>query len=251
VIRGTDVPGVHSRREARALRCERVAQRGITTRARIEAIRGRRAHKTTEAFVISPHVRWWAPFRSLGHPEAFQGGKYSMRLALVIISESEFDEIFNHMTSHPSGYRNMHMREMRQEKSKDVLRYLHAMYALDGPVKKIEGMISGPRVFAHYMITRRSARHSQINDLDTSGDPKEFARLQEQFLPEITKRVKQEKASRVYASNRLPGRYYLQRRFGGIPATAPICQEAVASKVLHQDFVAQLEPWDLLLFRPR
>jgi hypothetical protein len=174
-----------------------------------------------------------------------------MSLALAIISESQFDEIFNHMTSHPSGYRNMHMREMRQEKKKDVLRYLHAMYALDGTVKQIEGMISGPRIFAHYMLVRRSGRHSQINDLDTSGDPKEFTRLQQQFLPEIQGRVEQEKASRVYASNRLPGRYYLQRRFGGIRATAPICQEAVASKVLHQDFVEQLEPWDLLLYRPR
>ena len=168
-----------------------------------------------------------------------------MSLAAITIATSDFDWIFEHLTTNKPRHRNMHMRETRQQNRKEVLRYLHAMYALKSSVRRIEGMISGPRVFAHYSITRRSAQYAQINDLDTSGDPKEFARLHKQFVKEILDRVKQEKSNKQFASNGLPGRYYLRRQVGGMLASDPICRQAVSSK--EQAFVDQLQPWDLRL----
>jgi hypothetical protein len=168
-----------------------------------------------------------------------------MSAALVIISESEFDEIFVHMTSHKSGYRNMHLRAHRAPKTGRELRHLHAIYALKGSPKQIEGMISGPKVFVHYKITRRANQPAQMTVITASGDQRERAKIWESFAKNVLDRARAEPSP--FPPKYLKGQYYLRRHRGGMVATHPTCQQAIASGTLDAKFVAQLAPWDLAL----
>lgn len=183
-----------------------------------------------------------------------------MSLALVTISESEFNEIFDHMISHPSGYRNLHLRQSSTIKGKRGLKYLHAMCALQGSLKQIEGMISGPKLFLHYQITRRANQNAQMIVFPrSSGDPRERDRVWKNFASKVLRRVRDERAARVREeqtngadrySRYTPGQYYLRRHKGSLSAaTRSTCQQAIDSGVLDARFASQLEPWELLLFR--
>jgi len=174
-----------------------------------------------------------------------------MGLASVVISAADFNEFYNYLTTQERGYRNMHMRKPRQVKGKRVLRYLHAMYAMKGSPKQIEGMISGPGgILLHYKMVEG---FEQLDVLDEDGDQKEIDSITRTLLAEIKKRLGDERkyrlADRQYEPKRTSGQYYLKRRKGGIKASHPTCQDAMASSVLDQRFIAKLAPWDLLLFR--
>jgi hypothetical protein len=168
-----------------------------------------------------------------------------MSAALVIISESEFDEMFDHMTSHKSGYRNMHLRAVRTPKTGRELRYLHAMYALRGTPKQIEGMISGPNVFVHYKIARRANQLAQMVVIAATGDQRERDKIWETFSEKVLSRARAE--PNEFGPTYLKGQYYLRRHRGGMPATHETCRQAIKSGVLHPKFVAQLQPWEFHL----
>jgi hypothetical protein len=171
-----------------------------------------------------------------------------MSLALVALSPTDFQTIYDHLTTHKPPYRNMHLREACQRNGKRDLRYLHAMHANRG-APEIEGMVSGPGVFWHYKIVNARIR-TQLNVLVETASPKAKARMLRRFLAEINGRIQQETAGSQYFPTRTPGQLYLRRKRPGTSATHPHCTQAVAQQVLDGRFVSSLAAWELELLRP-
>lgn len=169
-----------------------------------------------------------------------------MSLANVAVSTSDFDHIYHHVSTHLPKYRNMHLREACQRNGARDLRYLHALRVVPGDAPAIEGMISGPGVFWHYVLVRTRTK-TQLNVLAEVGTPKDLARIETRFLAEIMKRIAQEGASGQPYANYSPGQFYLRRRAPGMSATHPTCRAAVGRRVLDRRFVAVLSPWKLEL----
>ncbi|MDB4991335.1 MAG: hypothetical protein JWN04_6513 [Myxococcaceae bacterium] len=171
-----------------------------------------------------------------------------MSLTQVSVAPEQFHDLHSHLMTHRGGRNaNMHLRETRQEKGVDQLRYLHAMKA-DGP-NRILGSISGPNLLCEYELTW-NGRRTQLAVRPLRVAAKEDARLGRQFLKEIFRRVKAERErddDDPIKVVRLKGEYYLVRRSGGMPVTHPICIAAVTAGVIDQRFAAILEKWNLAL----
>ena len=171
-----------------------------------------------------------------------------MSLALLRVQVSDFDAIFDHLTSRPR-YENMHLREACQRNNQRDLRYLHAMRANGNGAPEIEGMISGPGVFWHYKLTKSKGR-TQLNVLSQRGSPAALARMQRRFLVEIVARIKQEQSGEVHHPSLTSGQFYLRRANPGMPANHRNCVDAVSDGVLDQRFVSRLAAWNLQLLHP-
>jgi hypothetical protein len=172
-----------------------------------------------------------------------------MSLALATIDLSDFDFIYNHLLSHKPPYRNMHLRQTRQQNGRRLLRYLHTLHANRSAHDEIEGMMSGPEVFWHYRL-RRGTRSVQLTLISENATPRELARIPERFLPEIRARIMQERAGGDHHPKRLRGQLYLRRRNPGMPSTHHNCVRAVEDDALDQAFVDQLLPWRFELVAP-
>jgi hypothetical protein len=172
-----------------------------------------------------------------------------MSLALVAIPPFDFDLIYQHLVSHNHRYRNMHLREACQRNKARDLRYLHAIYANQGPTPEIEGMISGPGVFWHYKLARSSSR-TQLNVLSQRGSPKALARIERRFLREIIARMRHEQSGVVHYPSRTAGQFYLRRSIPGMLPTHQSCVIAVSAGVLDPMFVSRLSAWNLELLHP-
>lgn len=164
-----------------------------------------------------------------------------MSLAGVQIATSAFEIVYSHLLKH-SVHHNMHMREARVRNKKRTLRHLHAMHASSAGLRAIHGAVSGPGIYVRYVLTRR-----QINVLAEEGAAKDLERLAQTFERRMLLRVDQERGGGVPFTNYLPGEYYLRRCPGGIAATHPKCERAVAAGVLDARFVGHLAPWNLML----
>lgn len=171
-----------------------------------------------------------------------------MSLARVIVPVTDFDAIYSHLVSHNPKYRNMHMREARYRQKKRVLRHFHAMYAHPGVPARIEGMFSGPDVFLHYELVRNRTR-TQLNVFAEKAPPADLDRIENKFLSWIWDRVRMEQGGMNFAPDRIRGQLYLERHSPGSRTTDQCCTEAVADATLDHRFVAQLGPWDLLLWK--
>lgn len=172
-----------------------------------------------------------------------------MSLANVALASSDFELIHDHLMSHEPRYRNMHLREVRQRAKKRVLRYLHAMRALPGEPKTIEGMISGPGVLWHYRIAQ-TKRRTQLSVLQERGDAEDLERIGRRFLIEIRKRVSFERSGERHRPKRLKGHFYLRRGLPGTPSSHPTCRLAVGEGVLDELFVSKLSGWGFELLCP-
>ena len=171
-----------------------------------------------------------------------------MSLALVTVPISDFDVIHDHVATYYPQHRNMHLREAHYSNKKRVLLYLHALHAKRG-ARQIEGMISGPGLFWHYVLSGSKSR-TQLTVIHEPSDLKARKRIQQQFLAEILERVALEKKGEKHFPKRKKGQFYLRRWAPGSPATHRHCVSAVSSKVLDQRFVAVLEDWNLELLCP-
>jgi len=172
-----------------------------------------------------------------------------LSLALVTVELSDFEYVHDHVANHYPAYRNMHLREACQRDGERELRYLHAMHAKPGGSRQIEGMISGPGLFWHYVLTGSKSR-TQMTVIHEPVDEKARKRIQQQFLAEIFERVALEKSGKKHYPKRKEGQFYLRRGAAGTPATHRHCLSAVANEVLDQRFVSVLERWNLELLCP-
>jgi hypothetical protein len=181
-------------------------------------------------------------------PSTERKDHFQMSLALVQVPVQDFQFIHAHLTTY-SPKRNMHLREMQTVKKQTNLRYLHAMHVAPG-TNDIDGAISGPAVFWRYRI-RLVAGRVQLQVLVQRSSAKDAARIQSHFLPEILKRVRQEKAGTKHQFPKLKaGRFYLRRWFPGMHHTHANCVAAVSSGTLDPAFVSQFQPWNFLLLHP-
>jgi hypothetical protein len=172
-----------------------------------------------------------------------------MTLALVQVSRSDFETIHDHLTNHNPRHKNMHMRQPRIRNKIRGLRYLHAMRLVPDDQSAIEGMLSGPGVFAHYGLVATST-DVQLNVISLRGEPKELARFQKRFLHEVLVRVHQEQQQAAHFPKYAAGQYYLKRSKNGQAAGSPICATAAASGALAGQFVSVLRPWGFeLIYR--
>ena len=165
-----------------------------------------------------------------------------MTLALVALSQSDFDIIYDHVAAHNPRYANMHLREAGVRNGIRGQRYLHAVHVHSGHPRTLEGKLSGPGVFAHYQIVSTSAG-LQLNVLYQGGEPREIRRLPKRFIPELLGRVAQEQAGGSLYTNYSPREYYLRRSGSGRPPKDPLCVKAGASGQLDQRFVDVLSAW--------
>jgi hypothetical protein len=174
-----------------------------------------------------------------------------MSLALVQLPISDFDQIYDHVSTH-TRHRNMHLREartyQRQRVRYRVLDFLHALYA-PAATREIVGMITGRNLFWHYRLRPAASMHyAQVQVLTPArSSPQDAVRLQNRFHADLLGRVQQELSGASGYPNYLPGQFYLRRRSPGMPVAHPHCQAAIASGELDQRFVAQLHSWNLEL----
>lgn len=171
-----------------------------------------------------------------------------MSLARVNVPLPIFDAIHSHLVWNKPPYRNMHLREARYSQKKRVLRYLHAIHAARDAAYKVEGVISGPDVFWQYELLRYKSR-TQLNLIAEDAPPDALDRIERTFLPEILQRIREEQRREKFNPKRLSGQYYLIRDRDGSLPSHPDCKRAVAEGVLDEEFVEQLAPWALRLFR--
>lgn len=172
-----------------------------------------------------------------------------MSLAFVTVEAADFDVIRQHLTNHMPEYGNMHLREACERDGERDLRYLHAMYAPVSIPILIEGKICGPGVYWHYQLTR-TPDGTQLNVMAERGPERALTRIARRFTTEIIRRVQQEQAGLDYYPSRTPGQFYLRRSKPGAPATHRTCRRAVDEGFLVEEFVAQLEAWNLELLCP-
>jgi hypothetical protein len=172
-----------------------------------------------------------------------------MSLALVTVTSADFDFIYAHLRSHAPTYQNMHLREACQRNKKRDLRYLHAMRPKPGDAKVIEGMISGPGVLWEYALIR-TRTGTQWNVMTNEAPPRQHRRIGAQFLKEVMKRIREEKAGFDGFPSRTRGQYYLRRHATGTPINHPTCKRAIADRVLDERFLATVLPWGFQLLCP-
>jgi len=177
-----------------------------------------------------------------------------MSLALVQISPADFQMLYDHLSTFRPRYKNMHMRQVRyvtvtnRPKKRMLLRYLHAMIAT--PTGEIEGVISGPSAFWDYRL-KVSSGLPQIQVRVRRSSPEADARLRDRFVPEVLKRMRQEKETHGDVFPKLtPGEFYLRRCRPGMLSTHANCLTAVSTGVLDQRFVDKLRAWNFALLHP-
>jgi hypothetical protein len=168
-----------------------------------------------------------------------------LSLAKVLVPVSDFEVIHDHVLNHYPQYRNMHLREHCQRDGERDLLYLHAMRAVPGSSKKLEGMISGPGLYWHYVLTQK-----QITVLHEPTSEKARKRIEKYFLTEILERVALERSGEKHYPKRKKGQFYLKRGAVGTPATHRHCVSAVATGALDRRFVSVLQLWNLELLCP-
>jgi hypothetical protein len=175
-----------------------------------------------------------------------------MTLRAVRLSEPEFQEVCHHLTTHRPHYRNMHLRDFRQRNRQRGLRYLHAMRAVEIEHSTgIEGMISGPDgLLVHYRIQLRNSG-PRIQVFREDGPQAEIDRIGARFLPQIMKRIQEERAGNEHNPKRLKGQFYLRRCRPGMRPDHRTCVAAVAARVLDPWFVGQLGAWNFELLWPQ
>lgn len=171
-----------------------------------------------------------------------------MSLALVQVPLADFHDVLAHLVSHMPSHRNMHLRQVRQQNGRRVLRYLHAMHVAPGS-SEIEGMISGPQMMWRYKMLVLN-RVPQIQVLVQRSSQRDAARIQRRFLPEILARIAQEQSAPAHYARRLAGQFYLRRSIRGMHHSHRNCVAAVASGSLDPAFVAELQSWRLALLHP-
>ncbi len=176
-----------------------------------------------------------------------------MGLAEVELSMSDFEVVYDHISSYAPGtkrYGNMHLRQNRQRKNEIVLRYLHAMRVVPGATKALHGMICGPGLLWAYEIHpgRRKARLLVTID---EADDKERERIERRFTNEILKRVKEEQGGEHPPPALRPGHLYLRRSDPPMSLAHSTCREALSAKVLDRRFLSQILPWGFRLIRGR
>ena len=171
-----------------------------------------------------------------------------MSLATVIITTTDFDDIYNHLNTHKPKYKNMHLREACQVKKQRVLRYLHIMKSKTS--NEIHGMVSGPNIFCHYIIKKNALGRIQINVQSENGTPREIKRLAKNFTKEIMNRVAFEKGGSEHYPKRKKKQFYLIRNDPGTPASHKSCQAALKSGTLDVSFLNQLVSWKFRLLYP-
>jgi len=168
-----------------------------------------------------------------------------MGLAQVAITMSDFDFVYEHISSYaPTSkiYGNMHLRRNRTQKKVARLRYLHAMRVRPTPEKAIDGMICGPGLLWSYEILPARTRARLLVSIDEADD-KERDRIEQQFLKEVLDRIKSEQGGEHPLPTLTPGHLYLRRSEPGMSITHPTCTSAIASKTLDHRFLSQILPW--------
>jgi hypothetical protein len=172
-----------------------------------------------------------------------------MNLALVPISVPVFQEIRDHLLTYKPRYRNMHLRERCQRDSEWGLRYLHALHASQS-TSDVEGMISGPGIFLRYQMSMASRTRIHLRVTAHRSTPQADVRIYRRFLPEIAKRIQEERALPEHHPRLTPGQFYLRRSIPGMHDSHQNCIDAVRDEVLAQEFVSQLHAWNLRLLHP-
>lgn len=172
-----------------------------------------------------------------------------MGLAQVAIPMSDFDVVYEHISSYaPTSklYGNMHLRMNRTQNKVARLRYLHAMRVRPTAEKAIEGMICGPGLLWSYEILPGRTRARLLVSIDEADD-KERDRIEKQFLKEILDRVASEQGGEHPLPTLTPGHLYLRRSDPPMAITHPTCTSAIASKTLDRRFLSQILPWGFRL----
>lgn len=172
-----------------------------------------------------------------------------MGLAAARVTPPDFQSIRDHLVSHKPPYRTMHLREVRQQAKRRVLRYLHAMHTTSAEPNVIEGMIAGPEVFWHYRLINSRFR-TQLSVITEVGPDDQLARIGDRFLIEVFARIADEQKGSDHRPRYLPGQFYLRRKRGGVAPSHATCVQAVKQGVLNAKFVSKLAPWDLELLCP-
>jgi predicted transcriptional regulator len=220
----------------------------VTPRARDALLAAASRRPKTQFSIVLWELCSTANRRVIGRRNLRTARGFAMKLALVEVTHSDFEQIYDHLASHKPHYRNMHMREACQRKRKRELRYLHAMYALPTG-REIDGMISGPGIFWHYKLIGTGAR-TRIRVFGERGSPKDLARIGRHFVKRILARIELEREDAKRHPKRKAGQFYLRRCQPGMPDTHRNCRRAVTSGALDPRFVSQLESWDLELLCP-
>jgi hypothetical protein len=114
----------------------------------------------------------------------------------------------------------------------------------------VEGMISGRGIFLRYRMSMAGRMRIHLHVLAHRSTPQADARIYRRFLPEIAKRIQEERALPVHHPRRTPGQFYLLRHIPGMRESHQNCIDAVTAGVLDQAFVSQLHAWNLRLLRP-
>lgn len=170
-----------------------------------------------------------------------------MSLGGVRVSSEDARYIRDHISTHPLGYGNMHLRIRCKRDGEYDLRYLHIMH-VDGSY--IEGAISGRDIWWQYRI----APTGQVTVLIDRAPPRERRRIEKRFLPEVFARVEGEKkqleSGEKYTPRYARGQFYLRRSHYGTLPTHPTAVAAVTEGVFAQPFVDLLAPWGFELLRP-
>jgi hypothetical protein len=172
-----------------------------------------------------------------------------MGLAKVDIPASDFNVVYQHISSYAptdTKYGNMHLRQTRQQDKTKVLRYLHAMRVRPNSEKAIEGMICGPGLlWAYELLPGRTAARLVVS-IDEST-VKESERIERQFLKEIRDRVAEEQGSEHPSPSLTRGHFYLRRRRPPMSVTHPTCKKAIDSKIFDLRFLSRILPWGFRL----
>jgi len=176
-----------------------------------------------------------------------------MGLAETEIPMSDFNVVYEHISSYaPTArmYGNMHLRQTRQQKKVTVLRYLHAMRVRPTSEKAIEGMISGPGLLLAYEILPARTRARLLVSIDEANE-KESERIERQFLKEILNRVTDEQGTEHPPPSLTPGHLYLRRCAPPMSITHPTCRYAIESQMLDSRFLLGILPWGFRLILGR
>jgi len=176
-----------------------------------------------------------------------------MGLADVEIPISDFNLVYEHISSYtPTArmYGNMHLRQTRQQKKMMMLRYLHAMRVRPTSEKAIDGMLSGPGLLLAYEIIPARTRARLLVSIDEANE-EESERIERQFMKEILNRVTEEQGSEHPPPSLTPGHFYLRRCTPPMSIMHPTCRYAIDSQMLDSRFLSRILPWGFRLILGR